>query len=329
MDHPFPYSDTNKRYHTYDYYLKKTYGTKCARIPIDGGFTCPNRVSGTGCTYCSARGSGDFCADGLLPPEVQFAKEYERLTQKWGRRLPAIPYFQAYSGTFAPLAHLRALYDGVFSYRYADGTPADILALIIATRPDCLPPDVVAYLAELGRRTDLVVELGLQSADDGTLRRIRRGHDRETFLRGYHALREAGIAVCIHIINGLPTEGASVETREQMLATADFVASLAPQFLKIHMLHILRGTPMEEEYLRGEIRTLTQEAYVDIVCEQLTRLPPETVICRLTGDGPADDVIAPLWTKNKRGVLAAIDKQLAAKQIWQGYHFQKNISGNI
>lgn len=320
MQNPFPYSDTNKRYHTYDYYLKHRYGTKCARIPIDAGFSCPNREHGGGCTYCSDRGSGDFCADGLLSPQAQFSAEYARLTEKWGKRLPAIPYFQAFSGTYAPTEHLRRLYDSALHYTDENGAPVSIPAISIATRPDCLSEETVAYLAELNTKTDLTVELGLQSANDGTLNRIRRGHSLDTFLDGYRRLQNAGIAVCVHIINGLPSNTAPVETRDRMLHTARVLASLKPAFVKIHMLHILRGTPMANEWQAGTVTALTREDYVSVVCEQLTYLPSETVICRLTGDGPAADVLAPDWTKNKRAVLAAIDKYLAENDLWQGMH---------
>ncbi len=319
---PFVYSDTNKRYHTYDYYLRRRYGSKCARIPIDAGFSCPNREGGMGgCIYCSARGSGDFCSDVLLPPEEQFTREYARLTGKWGKRLPAIPYFQAFSGTYAPTADLRALYDAALSYTDRDGRPVDIPAISIATRPDCLSRETVAYLTELNTHADVTVELGLQSSHDATLRRIRRGHDYAAFLRGFEALRRAGIAVCVHIINGLPTEDADVESREQMLQTAARLGALRPDFVKIHMLHVLRNTPLADEYARGHAALLSLQDYVSTVCDQLGLLPPETVICRLTGDGPAEDVIAPLWTKNKRAVLAAIDRTLAGQNRCQGDRF--------
>lgn len=319
MQSPFPYSDTNKRYHTYDYYLRHRYGTKCARIPIDAGFSCPNRENGeNGCTYCSARGSGDFCADGLLPPKVQFAREYARLRAKWGKQLPAIPYFQAFSGTYAPTEHLRTLYDGALSYTDEDGDPVEIPALSIATRPDCLSEETVAYLAELNTRTDLTVELGLQSAHDETLAHINRGHDFAAFCDGYRRLTEAAIPVCVHIINGLPTKNGVVESPEQMLYTASVLAELRPAFVKIHMLHIIEGTPMTKEWRNGSLQLLSMQEYVDVVCEQLSLLPPETVICRLTGDGAADALLAPDWTRNKRAVLAAIDKTLAARNLCQG-----------
>ncbi|MBQ8576950.1 MAG: TIGR01212 family radical SAM protein [Clostridia bacterium] len=326
---PFPYSDTNKRYHTYDYYLKHRYGTKCARIPIDAGFSCPNRLGcsvsnrgtdsgldrldGSGCIYCSARGSGDFCADALLPPAEQFARGYETLCKKWGKRLPAIPYFQAFSNTYAPLDTLKRLYNEALSYRDADGNPVPIPAISIATRPDCLPDDVVSYLADLNTRTDVTVELGLQSAKDETLTRIRRGHSFAAFLDGYTRLKNAGIAVCVHIINGLPGENV-----DDMLFTAKTLAALKPDFLKIHMLHVLKNTPLAGMWEAGEVPLLSLSEYADIVIRQLSILPPETVICRLTGDGAGGELLAPLWTKNKRAVIAAIDRGFCAADGWQG-----------
>lgn len=316
MNHlsPFAYSDTNKRYHTYDYYLKHRYGTKCARIPIDAGFSCPNRTGdGSGCIYCSARGAGDFCADGLLSPAAQFAREYARLSGKWKTPLPAIPYFQAFSGTFAPLDTLKSIYDNAPFYRDASGAAVPIPAISIATRPDCLHAETVSYLAELHTRVDVTVELGLQSAHDRTLSFIGRGHDFAAFLDGYHRLKDANLAVCVHIIDGLPGEDA-----DDMLETARILGTLRPDFVKIHMLHVLESTPLAVMWRAGEVPLLSMEDYVAIVAEQLALLPPETVICRLTGDGASDALLAPLWTKNKRAVIAAIDKRLAAENRTQG-----------
>ncbi len=322
---PFVYSDTNKRYHIYDYYLKHKYGTKCARIPIDAGFSCPNRDGdgSGGCIYCSVRGAGDFCASALLPPEVQFARGYAALRAKWqsGTKdtssvIPAIPYFQAFSNTYAPLGTLKAVFDAALSYRDADGNAVYIPAMAIATRPDCLPPQVVSYLAALNTRCDVTVELGLQSAHDRTLSYIGRGHDFRTFLDGYHRLKEAGLSVCVHIINGLPGEDA-----DDMTETARILGKLRPDFVKLHMLHVLAGTRLAELWAAGDVPLLSQEEYTATVCRQLTLLPPETVICRLTGDGAAGDLLAPLWTKNKRAVIAAIDKTLAREDRMQGDAF--------
>ncbi len=320
MNHlsPFPYSDTNKRYHTYDYYLKHRYGTKCARIPIDAGFSCPNRAhGGHGCIYCSFRGAGDFCADVRLSPAEQFAREYARLSAKWKSPLPAIPYFQAFSGTYAPLDVLQPLYREALCYRDSDGNAVPIPAIAIATRPDCLPDETVAFLAQLNTQTDVTVELGLQSAHDRTLSGIGRGHDFAAFLDGYRRLKQAGIAVCVHIIDGLPGENT-----DDMLETARILGTLRPDFVKIHMLHVLEGTALADMWHAGEVPLLSQEAYHSIAAEQLTLLPPETVICRLTGDGAAGALLAPQWTKNKRAVIAGIDKTLAAGNRVQGDRYK-------
>lgn len=304
----FPYSDIGKRYHTYDYYLKHTYGSKCAKIPLDGGFSCPNRERGVGgCIYCSSRGSGDFCS--VLPSLTeQFRAEYERLSEKWGKRLPAIPYFQAYSGTYAPAEVLREKYEEVLRIK-----EVPMVSMSIATRPDCLPGDVLGYLEELNKRIPLTVELGLQSMHDATLLRIRRGHDLACFDDAFRNLRAAGIAVCVHIINGLPGEDEGM-----MLDTARHLADLRPEFLKIHMLHILSGTALAEEYGAGGMELISREDYIRVVCEQIALLPPEVVICRVTGDGAQDALIAPEWTKNKRAVLNGIDRYLAEHDLYQG-----------
>jgi radical SAM protein (TIGR01212 family) len=181
----------------------------------------------------------------------------------------------------------------------------------------------VTYLAELNTKTDLTVELGLQSAHDETLRHINRGHDFAAFRDGYERLQNAGIPVCIHIINGLPTKGRAVESKEQMLYTAATVAALRPAFLKIHMLHILDGTPMADDWRKGEVSLLTQEEYVDTVCDQLALLPPETVICRLTGDGIAEDLLAPEYSKRKIAILNDIDKLMFATGATQGCNYKK------
>ena len=314
---PFPYSDTDKRYHTYDYYLRHTYGSKCARIPLDGGFSCPNRErGGRGCTYCSSRGSGDFCAD-LPTPREQFMREYARLSEKWGKRLPAIPYFQAFSSTYADVSVLRACYEDIFSYTDETGAPVPLAALCIATRPDCLPDETVSYLAELNGRIPVTVELGLQSAHDVTLRRINRGHDLACFDDAFDRLRAAGISVCVHIIDGLPGEDDAM-----MLATASYLGGKQPDFVKIHMLHLLRDTVMAEEYTEKPFPLLSRDDYISVVCRQLTRLPEKTVICRLTGDGARDQLIAPLWTVDKKSVLGGIDRYMKEHGLFQGCALQ-------
>lgn len=309
---PFPYSDSNKRYYSYDYFLRTKFGGKCAKLPIDGGFTCPNR-DGTrgvgGCVYCSARGSGDFCSDASVPVEAQLAAAYEKLSRKWEEPL-CIAYFQAFTNTYAPLSVLRERYEAALSY---DG--ARVVGLSIATRADCLPDEVCEYLAELAERTFLTVELGLQTAHDVTAERINRGHIFAEFVRGYERLRAASpkISIGVHLINGLPGEDG-----EMMLASAREAARLAPDQLKLHLLHVIEGTELASMYGRGEFECLTLDEYADIVVRQLEIMPAGTVIGRLTGDGMADTLIAPEWSRRKLCVMNTIDKLMFLRNTWQG-----------
>ena len=239
---PYKYTDSNKRYYTYDYYLRQTFGGKCAKIPLDAGMTCPNidgRCATGGCIYCSGRGSGDFAELPTLTISEQYASVRAKLSSKWsGER--TIPYFQAHTNTYAPVERLRKLYEEALSL---DG----VVGLNIATRADCLEGDVVDLLASLAERTTLTVELGLQSSSDSTAELINRGHDFKTFCEGFSALRAASpkINICVHIILGLPGE-----TREEMMRTVDDVAALHPEQVKIHLLHVLKGTRMAEMYER-------------------------------------------------------------------------------
>lgn len=307
---PFPYSDSNKRYYTYDYYLRRTYGGKCAKITLDAGFTCPN-IDGScgrgGCIYCSDRGSGDFAADGRLSLTEQYRIQTEKMRRKWDTDR-FIPYLQAHTNTYAPIDRLRAVYEETLALPGA-------VAMHIATRADCLGKEVVALLREVGERIPLTVELGLQSVSDETARRIGRGHTFAAFLSGYEELRRGApnVRVAIHLINGLPEE-----TREQMLENVRQVAALHPDEVKLHLLHVLKGTPLSCLYERGEYIPMTKEDYVETVAEQLALLPPETVIGRLTGDGAADALLAPLWSLKKVTVLNDIDKKLYETGSFQG-----------
>ena len=307
---PFPHSDSNKRYYTYDYYLRKTYGGKCAKVTLDGGFTCPN-IDGTrghgGCIYCSARGSGDFSPTPTMSLAEQYALQTARIREKW--ETPRfIPYLQAHTNTYAPVERLRAVYDETLALPGA-------VALHVATRADCLPEDVLSLLCEVSEKIPLTVELGLQSTSDETAKRILRGHTYAEFLDGYHRLRERvpRARIGIHLINGLPGEG-----REEMLKTASDVAALFPDEVKLHLLHVLKGTPLATLYERGEYLPLTRDGYVETVVSQLRILPPDTVIGRLTGDGAAEDLLAPLWSLKKLTVINEIDKKMVEGGFTQG-----------
>ena len=312
-ENPFEYTDTNKRYYTYDYYLRRTFGGKCAKIPIDAGFTCPNidgRCATGGCIYCSGRGSGDFAESPSMSVAEQYRTVREKLSSKWSTER-CIPYFQAHTNTYAPLEVLREKYESVVCL---DG----VVALNIATRADCLAEDVVAYLGELAERVPLTVELGLQTSNDATAALINRGHTFADFKDGFMRLRAASekIGICVHIIFGLPNED-----RETMLTTVREVAALHPEQVKIHLLHVIKGTKMAEIYERGEYVPLQKEEYVELVADALELLPPDVVVARVTGDGMADSLLAPEWSRKKVSVINDIDKLLYERSSWQGKRF--------
>lgn len=304
MNNPFG----EARYHKLNEAYRREFGGKVFKVPLDGGFTCPNRdglVSKGGCTFCSDDGSGDFAGNACDPIPVQFAEVKARLHKKW-KEARYIAYFQAFSNTYAPVERLRELFEPALEEE-------GVVGLSIATRPDCLPDDVVDYLAELNERTSLYVELGLQTIHDATAKKINRGHDYHTFLDGLAKLRRRNIRVVVHIINGLPGE-----TTDMMLDTAREVAKMDIQGIKIHLLHVLKHTPLARQYEKGLLELMDETTYVSLVCDQLELLPPEIVIHRLTGDGPPDLLIGPTWSRRKMAVLNAIDAELARRDSFQG-----------
>lgn len=308
MNNDFRYSDDNKRYHTWNYHLRHKFGGKVFKVALNGGFTCPNRdgTRGTGgCTYCSAMGSGDFAGDAGKDIHSQFNEVKARMHKKWPEA-KYIAYFQANTNTYAPVDELRKKFEAALSEENTVG-------LSIATRPDCLPEDVLDYLSELNERTYLIVELGLQSIWDKTGERINRCHTYAEFLDGYEKLRERGINTCVHLINGLPEE-----THDMMLKSAETVAALEPHCVKLHLLHVLKGTKMAAEYENGGFELMSLGDYVDIIVSQLELFSEETVIQRLTGDGAADALIGPLWSLKKFVVLNEIDKEMARRDTYQG-----------
>ena len=312
MENLFPYADDNKRYHTWNYHLRHKFGEKVSKISLNGGFTCPN-IDGTkgtgGCIYCSAAGSGDFAGNPVHSPVQQFHAVQEQMRKKWPKT-KYIPYFQAHTNTYAPVAVLQEKFEPVLAQ-------PDVVGLSIATRADALAEDVLSYLEKLSKRTYLVVELGLQSVFDETGERINRCHTYAEFLDGYRRLTERGIPVCVHLINGLPGENAGM-----MIESARQVGALRPHCVKLHLLHILKGTVLAEQYAEGAVPTMTLEEYVDVVIRQLEVLPPETVIQRLTGDGGRDQLIAPLWSLKKFVVLNTIDREMVRRNTYQGTQFR-------
>lgn len=297
-----------KRYNTWNGHLRTKFGKKVMKIALNGGFTCPN-IDGKkgygGCTYCSLSGSGDFAGDPAHSILTQFEEVKSRMLKKWHEGL-YMPYFQAHTNTYAPASVLRERFEPVLK---KDG----VVGISIATRADCLENDVLEYLSELNGRTYLIVELGLQSIFDSTGERINRCHTYAEFLEGYNKLADRGINVCIHLINGLPGED-----KDMMLESAKTVAALRPHCLKLHLLHVIRGTRMEQELLEGRVSLMSLEDYVDIIVRQLEVIYPQTVIQRLTGDGARADLVGPMWSLKKFEVLNAIDRELEKRDTYQG-----------
>ena len=310
---PFRYSSDNKRYHTLSYHFLSVYGTKIYKAVVDCGLSCPNTDGSKGlggCIFCGG-GSGYF-TDGSLSVTEQLRKECGRIFSKHGK-VPIIAYFQANTNTYAPVTKLREIYSSALAC-------PNVMGLSIGTRADCLDDDVIDLLRELSEKTSLTVELGMQSVHEQTIELINRCCTHEEFLRGYHKLKNAGIRTCLHIINGLPNE-----TADMMLETARQTAALAPEGVKLQMLHVISGTKLAEMYERGEVSLLTKEEYIDIIVRQLEVLPPETVIERITGDGDKKKLIAPMWSADKISVLGGIDKRLAELDTWQGKKYLRGV----
>ena len=303
--------DDNKRYHTWNYYLRNTFGEKVFKVSINAGFTCPNidgKVAYGGCTYCSKEGSGGFAGN----PKDNLIKQFKDIKSMMLKKWPNakyIGYFQAYTNTYAPLEVLKEKYETILEQE-------DVVGLSISTRPDCLEDDVVEYLGELNKRTNLWVELGLQTIHDSTSKVINRGHDYKTFIDGVEKLKSKNIKIIVHIINGLPGEDYNM-----MMETAKAVADLNVHGIKIHLLHVIKDTPMAKMLEKNMMTLMTQEEYVNLVCDQLEILPPEMIIHRLTGDGKKEDLVGPLWSLKKWEVLNAIDDTLKARNSYQGIKY--------
>ena len=311
----FPFPTDGKRYYTWNRHLRDEFGIKIFKVALDAGFDCPNRdgtVAFGGCTFCSVAGSGDFAGDRVDSIADQFEERKNKMHQKW-KNAKYMAYFQAYTNTHAPLPVLKEKFEAALA---VDG----VMGLSIATRPDCLPDDVVEYLAELNQRTYLWVELGLQTVHERTANLINRAHDFSCYLEGVQKLRKHGIRVCTHIINGLP-----LEDNKMMLETVREVAKLDVQGIKIHLLHLLKGTPMIKQYEKGLVEFMDKDDYIGLVVDQLELLPPEMVIHRITGDGPIDLMIGPMWSVNKWDVLNGIDAELERRESWQGKYFEDSV----
>ena len=286
-------------YTSFSEHCKARFGCKIYKLSIDGGFSCPNR-DGTlgvgGCIFCAGDGSGTFAAHGdCVTAQLEEAKARVAAKNKGGKYMA---YFQSFTNTYAPVERLRQLYTEAIA-------PDDVVGLSIGTRPDCLPADVVELLAELNRIKPVSVELGLQTIHAETARYIRRGYDTAVYLDAVRRLKEQGIEVVTHIILGLPGE-----TMEMAAETTRAVVAAGTDGVKFHLLHVLRGTDLEGEYLAGKFRCLELEEYAQWLARCLEEVPPEVVVHRITGDGAKKDLVAPLWSADKKRVLNYLNRYL-------------------
>lgn len=308
MNNPYPFSDDNKRYQTYGYYLKRRFGERVYRVSLDAGAGCPNR-DGTcglgGCVFCSASGGTYFKGLDKRALEEKFSIARESVSKKCVNG-PYIAYFQSGTNTYGDTDALRELFTNALDL-------GNVCGLCVATRADCIDEEKADMLAELAEKTYLTVELGLQTAHDRTAELCNRCHSYADFLRAYETLAERGINVGVHIINGLP-----FETPDMMAETAKRLSELKLHLLKIHMLFVQKGTRLAGMYERGEFEMLSEKEYAEIVCRQLEILPPELIIARVTGDGEREKLIAPEWSLKKLCVMNEIDKEMARRNTWQG-----------
>jgi radical SAM protein (TIGR01212 family) len=299
------------RYYDLTTYFRQRFGVRVHKLTVDAGLTCPNRdgtVGSGGCIYCNARGSGT----GAHGRGLSITAQLEAGKAAVARRFKAkkfIAYFQSYSNTYAPVERLREMYDEALAVE-------EIVGLAVGTRPDCVDGDVLDLLQSYARDHLIWIEYGLQSAHDATLARINRGHDVAAFEQAVRATAGRGIQICTHIILGLPGE-----TADQMRATADYIARLPIDGVKLHLLYIVRDTPMEALYRSGSYRCLEQHEYATLVCDLLERLPPRMVIQRLTGDPHRDELVAPQWALAKTQTLNLIQQQLTLRDTRQGQLF--------
>lgn len=299
-----------RHYTSFNDDMLRRFGSKVYKLSLDGGMTCPNRdgtVGHSGCSFCSM-GSGAFSSKsgGDIAAQIEAAKALVRHKNPGGKY---IAYFQSYTNTYAPVEALRRLF-------YAAMEPEDIVGLAIGTRPDCLGEDVLALLSELNGRKPVWVELGLQTVHEATAAAIRRGYTLDVYDDAMRRLTQAGLETVVHVILGLPGE-----SREMILETVSYVAHSGAAGIKLQLLHVLEGTDMARDFLAGRFETLGMEEYVSILCDAVRLLRPDMVVHRLTGDGAKRELIAPLWSADKKRVLSAINAAFEANQVLQGSRY--------
>lgn len=297
-----------ERFYTLNRYYREKFGEKVYKLSLDGGFTCPNRdgtIGSGGCIFCSEGGSGDFSANRLLPIRQQLEEAKQIFSCKnTGKKY--IAYFQAFTNTYGPVDYLEKIYREAMA-------PEDVVGISIGTRPDCLPDDVMALLQKLNLQKTVYLELGLQTIHEETARLIRRGYALPVFEDAVLRAKQAGLNVVCHIILGLPHE-----TNEMIFETIAYLNRLPIDGIKLSMLHVLKNTDLAILYENEPFPTYSKEEYVELVIDCLERLRKDIVIHRITGDGPKDLLIAPLWSLNKRDVLNSIQKRLKERDTWQG-----------
>ena len=311
----FQYSDSNKRYHTLDYFYKHKFHTKVSKISLNAGFTCPNidgSVGTGGCIYCSKLGSGEFGGNPKEDLITQFNNIKKVMDKKWPNS-KYIGYFQAHTNTYAPLPILKEKYETILKLE-------DVVGLSIATRPDAINNECLDYLEELNKKTFLTVELGLQTIHEKTAKLINRCHNLACFEDMVKQLRKRNINVVVHIINGLP-----YETKDMMLETVRYLNKLDINGIKIHMLSVIKDTKLAKMYEDGEVELCSKDEYVDIVCDELEELRKEIVIHRITANPDKDALIAPLWLNDKISILNVIDKELTRRDSYQGKRLESNL----
>ena len=300
-----PYRDLNT-------YFRRLYGCRVHKVTIDAGLTCPNRdgtLSSGGCIYCNAKGSGT----GAHLQGMTITHQIERSKVRIARRYKTdklMAYFQSFTNTYAPVEHLKALYEEALAIR-------EVVGLAVGTRPDCISADVLDLLESYSQRYLIWIEYGLQSAHDRSLAQINRGHDFASFEKAVAATRNRNINICAHVILGLPGE-----SRKDMLETADAVAAMGIDGIKLHLLYVVRGTVLAHMYRKGSYRCLGQDEYVQLVCDFIERLPDTMIIQRLTGDPHPRELVAPTWSLKKRETLDMIHKRFADTHTWQGKRFK-------
>ena len=298
-----------KPYHSLDYMLKERFGEKVYKVTLNGGMSCPNRdgtLDTRGCIFCSGNGSGDFAAPRCSSVTAQITQGIEGIKKRKQVGRKFIAYFQSFTNTYAPVAYLEPLYKEALAH-------PDVVMLSIATRPDCLPPEILALLAELRERKPVWVELGLQTIHASTARYIRRGYPLSVFDNAVRQLKALDIHVVAHMILGLPGE-----TPEMMVQTARYIGQSGADGIKLHLLHVLSGTDLAEDYAAGNFETMTLDAYLSVLEDCLRVLPRELVIHRMTGDGAKRSLIAPMWSADKKRVLNALNRRFLSDDLEQG-----------